>query len=52
MRSSALEKETIYYLLIDRFYNGDPTNDYAVNTSDPQDFHGEISGNYRKIKLH
>lgn len=39
-RSSALEKETIYYLLIDRFYNGDPTNDYAVNTSDPQDFHG------------
>ncbi len=30
----------IYFLLVDRFANGDPGNDGAVNGSDPQAFHG------------
>ncbi len=30
----------IYFLLVDRFANGDPTNDGAVNPADPQAFHG------------
>lgn len=30
----------IYFLLVDRFANGDPSNDGAVDRADPQAFHG------------
>jgi alpha-amylase len=32
--------ETIYFLLIDRFHDGDPTNNYAVNKDDLNRYHG------------
>lgn len=33
----------IYFVLVDRFANGDPSNDGAVNLADPQDFTVAIS---------
>jgi len=30
----------MYFVLVDRFANGDPTNDGAIDLSDPQAFHG------------
>lgn len=30
----------IYFVMVDRFHNGDPSNDGAVDTADPQAFHG------------
>ncbi|WAA13048.1 alpha-amylase family glycosyl hydrolase [Fervidibacillus halotolerans] len=32
--------ETIYFILIDRFNNGDESNDYHVDPSDPLAYHG------------
>lgn len=32
--------ESIYFVMIDRFANGDPSNDGAVDPADPQAFHG------------
>lgn len=32
--------KTIYYVMIDRFNNGDFNNDYTVNASDPLSYHG------------
>lgn len=34
------QDETIYFIMIDRFANGDPANDFEVNTQDPYAFHG------------
>jgi glycosidase len=34
------EEGAIYFVLVDRFANGDPTNDGAVDLADPQAFHG------------
>lgn len=34
------QEEMIYSIMIDRFNNGDPLNDYEVNTSDPYAYHG------------
>ncbi|MGM0902386.1 MAG: alpha-amylase family glycosyl hydrolase [Bacillota bacterium] len=34
------QDETIYSIMIDRFNNGDNTNDFEVNTKDPQAYHG------------
>ena len=30
----------IYFVMVDRFHNGDPTNDQTVDLADPQGFHG------------
>lgn len=30
----------LYFILVDRFHNGDPNNDHTINLADPQDFHG------------
>ncbi len=45
--ASAVEKEerqwqdeTIYYLMIDRFQNGDRENDFEVNNEDPYAYQG------------
>ncbi|MFC4322336.1 alpha-amylase family glycosyl hydrolase [Litchfieldia salsa] len=32
--------EVIYSIMVDRFNNGDPTNDYDVNTNDQHAYHG------------
>jgi len=32
--------DAIYFVLVDRFANGDPRNDGAVDANDPQAFHG------------
>jgi glycosidase len=32
--------DAIYFVLVDRFANGDPSNDGAVDAADPQAFHG------------
>jgi hypothetical protein len=34
------QDETIYYLMIDRFNNGDNNNDFDVDTRDPLAYHG------------
>jgi glycosidase len=34
------QDETIYFLMIDRFNNGDNSNDYKVDTTDPKAYHG------------
>lgn len=32
--------DAVYFVMVDRFRNGDPSNDGAVDRSDPQAFHG------------
>jgi alpha-amylase len=32
--------ETIYFIMIDRFHNGDKRNDFEVDTKDPSAYHG------------
>ncbi|KKK36451.1 alpha-amlyase [Mesobacillus campisalis] len=34
------QDETIYFLMIDRFNNGDNSNDYKVDVKDPKAYHG------------
>ncbi|MGN7398406.1 alpha-amylase family glycosyl hydrolase [Cytobacillus praedii] len=34
------QDESMYYLMVDRFNNGDNKNDYEVNVQDPKAFHG------------
>jgi glycosidase len=34
------QDETIYFLMVDRFNNGDSSNDYKINTKDPLSYHG------------
>ncbi|MBM4764207.1 alpha-amylase family glycosyl hydrolase [Bacillus sp. B15-48] len=34
------QDESIYYLMVDRFNNGDNSNDYMVDTRDPHAYHG------------
>ena len=34
------QDETIYFLMIDRFNNGDNKNDFQVNMADPKSYHG------------
>lgn len=54
---SAVEKEErtwqdemIYFLMVDRFHNGDPSNDFEVNTKDPKAYHGgDIKGVMDKL---
>lgn len=38
--AQAPDADLVYFLLVDRFANGDPTNDGEVDPSDPQAFHG------------
>ncbi|TFD99272.1 alpha-amylase family glycosyl hydrolase [Jeotgalibacillus salarius] len=34
------QDESIYFLMVDRFLNGDTSNDFTVNTQDPLAYHG------------
>jgi glycosidase len=40
LSSEVPELESIYFVMVDRFANGDPGNDGAVDMADPQAFHG------------
>ncbi|CAG9623437.1 alpha-amylase family glycosyl hydrolase [Sutcliffiella rhizosphaerae] len=42
----AWQDEIIYFIMIDRFNNGDISNDYEVNRDDPKAYHG---GDFRGI---
>ncbi|MGM9988267.1 MAG: alpha-amylase family glycosyl hydrolase [Bacillaceae bacterium] len=44
------QDEIIYYLMIDRFNNGDTSNDYDVNPNDPYGYHGgDLKGIISKL---
>ncbi|MGI5862227.1 MAG: alpha-amylase family glycosyl hydrolase [Myxococcales bacterium] len=39
------QKSPIYFVMVDRFFNGDPSNDGAIDRADPAAFHGgDIQG--------
>lgn len=38
--NSVWQDELIYFIMVDRFYNGDPSNDFDVNVDDPLAYHG------------
>lgn len=41
---------SIYFLMVDRFHNGDPANDVAVDPRDPQAFHGgDLAGATQRL---
>ncbi|MCB5934098.1 hypothetical protein LJB62_03990 [Bacillus sp. DFI.2.34] len=42
------QDESIYYLIVDRFYNGDLSNDFTVNTKDKLSYHGGYFQGVRK----
>lgn len=47
---AAAEARAIYFVMVDRFHNGDPSNDVAIDLSDPQAFHGgDIAGISAKL---
>lgn len=42
--------DSIYFVMVDRFVNGDPKNDGAVDPADPQAFHGgDLAGLLGKL---
>jgi hypothetical protein len=42
--------KSVYYIIVDRFYNGDRSNDIQVNTQDPLAYHGgDIKGIIKRI---
>jgi len=44
------QDETIYFIMIDRFHNGDPSNDGAANPRNPRAWHGgDIQGIIDKL---
>ncbi|MBL4635751.1 MAG: hypothetical protein JKY56_17955 [Kofleriaceae bacterium] len=48
--STAAAADSIYFVLLDRFSNGDPSNDDTIDLSDPQAFHGgDLRGLIEKL---
>lgn len=44
------QDETIYFVLTDRFYNGDHSNDFNVKPNDPNAYHGgDLAGIIKKL---
>ena len=42
--------ELMYFVMVDRFFNGDPTNDDTVDRTDPHAFHGgDLAGVREKL---
>ncbi|MCB9796444.1 MAG: glycosyl hydrolase [Alphaproteobacteria bacterium] len=42
--------DLVYFVMVDRFANGDPANDGAIDLSDPQAFHGgDLQGVLQKL---
>ncbi|ACA38811.1 hypothetical protein Bsph_1203 [Lysinibacillus sphaericus C3-41] len=46
--TTSIAEESIYDLLVDRFFNGSGTNDFDTNTQDPSKFAG--GGFYRSTR--
>ncbi len=50
--STSIAEESIYDLLVDRFFNGSGTNDFDTNTQDPSKFAGgDFTGLQDKLKF-
>lgn len=50
MKMANAEPGLIYFVLVDRFANGNPENDILVDLSDPQAFHGgDLNGVTQKL---
>ncbi len=48
--STVAAADSIYFVLLDRFANGDPSNDDTIDVSDPQAFHGgDLRGLIEKL---
>ena len=41
-KGESWQDEIIYFIMIDRFHNGDQNNDYEVDVNDPKAYHGGI----------
>lgn len=52
VQTRTIAEESIYDLLVDRFFNGSGTNDYDINTQDPTKFAGgDFTGLQDKLKF-
>lgn len=48
--AKAVVEGSIYFVLVDRFFNGEPSNDHAVNSADPVAWHGgDLQGVIQKL---
>lgn len=47
-KDKSWQDESIYYLMIDRFNNGDSSNDFDVDANDPKAYHG---GDFKGVTL-
>ena len=48
--ASPLDAHLLYFIMIDRFQNGNEQNDETVNKQDPQAFHGgDLDGIIQKL---
>lgn len=46
----AARADLVYFIMVDRFFNGDPTNDGEIDRSDPHAFHGgDLAGIRQKL---
>ncbi|MBE4909313.1 alpha-amylase [Bacillus luteolus] len=44
------QEEMMYFIMVDRFSNGDPSNDYEVDHNDPKAYHGgDLKGITQKL---
>lgn len=47
---AAAPDDLVYFVMVDRFFNGDPSNDRDVDLADPHAFHGgDLAGVLRKL---
>ncbi|MEC8277405.1 MAG: alpha-amylase family glycosyl hydrolase, partial [Myxococcota bacterium] len=47
---SNADPQFIYFILVDRYFNGDPSNDIRIDLEDPQAFHGgDLQGITQKL---
>lgn len=47
---AASRPRSIYFVMVDRFHNGDPSNDAQVDLADPQAFHGgDLAGVIQRL---
>ena len=50
LSAKPLDAHLLYFVLVDRFSNGNPSNDVAIDLNDPQAFHGgDLEGVQNKL---
>jgi alpha-amylase len=50
VQAEELSPHFLYFILVDRFHNGDQGNDQSIDLSDPQAFHGgDLNGIEAKL---